>query len=183
MSSCLALGVYPTIPPCNSILNFYCKPVRELDWVLDCESDKKCFGILLMLYTNAILGLRDAFKHVDLVEIYMLPVLFLKTICKSPRKLAHPSKTFFSNVPAFFSLYLPLSPRHIAPKSRLRPEVSILGPDSSKSSIPYQKVLKLPPTPNFVRFTNKNPENRCPSLQNCRGPITAIFQKEQVFQY
>ena len=61
--------------------------------------------------------------------------------------------------PGHFSAYIFLFlPATLPPKSRSWPEVSILGPDSSKSSVPYQKVSKIQPTPNFPRFTNKKPD-------------------------
>ena len=60
--------------------------------------------------------------------------------------------------PGRFSAYIFLFlPATLPQKSRSRPEVSILGLDSSKSSVSYQEVLKNPPTPNFPRFTNKKP--------------------------
>ena len=60
--------------------------------------------------------------------------------------------------PGHFSAYIFLFlPATLPPKSRSRPEVSISGPDSSKYSVPYQKVSKIQPTPNFARFTNKKP--------------------------
>ena len=57
----------------------------------------------------------------------------------------------------FFNHALAFLPIPSPPKYRSQPEISISSPDSSNYLIPYQKVSKVPPNPDFPRFTNKKP--------------------------
>ena len=99
------------------------------------------------------------FQNVDLAEIYIFLVLFLKTTLKNILKPPGAMfKLIFQTVTHFFTHIPKPLPAPPLPKPRSRPEISISGPIFSNDFVPDQQILKITPILKKVRFTIKNPD-------------------------
>ena len=91
-------------------------------------------------------------------DLHFDNVTFPKNLQIHPKTPFNHLKIDFQTLNPFFNHFPLPPPAPPPPTSTSHLEISFSGPDSSKSSVPYQKVSKSPPHPIFPRLANKLPE-------------------------